>query len=127
MGRSLTVHSARFAICRLAPEAALPAWVAGAEGFTSVTRTVAELSIVCPEERVPDGIRREDGWRLLEVHGPLDFALTGILASLTTTLAEAGVSIFALSTFDTDYLLVREMALSAAVAALCAAGHRVIA
>ena len=125
MGCTLTAHPGRYAVCRLAPDAAVPAWAEG-EGFTSVTRTAAELSIVCPDERVPERVRREDGWCLLEVHGPLDFALTGVLASLTTPLAEASISIFALSTFDTDYLLVRQTVFDRAVATLRTAGHRVV-
>lgn len=126
MTSTLSVHPGHYAICRLAPEAEVPAWGAGGDGFTSVTRTAAELSIVCPAGRVPEGVRREAGWRLLEVHGPLDFALTGVLAGLTASLAEAGVSTFAVSTFDTDYLLVREAMIGQAVAALRAAGHRVL-
>lgn len=104
-----------FAICRLAPGAGLPA------RFLSLTRTAEELSLVCLEADVPTGARAEPGWRAFRVAGTLDFALTGVLAALAKPLAEAGVSIFAVSTFDTDYLLVRD--LPAARAALEAAGH----
>jgi len=86
----------------------------------------AELSVVCADAAVPDGVRAERGWRALTVVGPLDLALTGVLASLAVPLAEAGVAIFAIATFDTDYLLVRRERLSDAVTALRAAGHRVI-
>ena len=80
--------------------------------------------MVCPEENVPAAVRHQAGWRALAVRGPLAFELTGVLASLASPLAEAGVPIFALSTFDTDYLLVPGERLEAALAALEAAGHR---
>ena len=115
------------AVCRLPPQAAEPDW-ARQGGFHSVTRTDQELSIVCAEDAVPsanapEGLRAEKGWRALRVAGPLDFALTGILASLAVPLAEAGVPIFALSTFDTDVLLVRAEHLPRAAEALTRAGH----
>jgi hypothetical protein len=85
-----------------------------------------ELSVVCQEELVPANIRAENGWRGLKVEGPLDFALTGILAGLASALAQAGVSLFAISTFDTDYILVKEKDLAKAIRALEQAGHRVV-
>lgn len=111
-----------FAICRLAADAALPAW-AIAGPFYAVTRTAHELSLVCAQDQAPPGIPCQPGWRCLQVAGPLDFALTGVLASLAQPLAAAGVSIFAISTYDTDYLLVPDEALGAALAALRSAGH----
>jgi hypothetical protein len=93
--------------------------------FCSVTRTADELSVVCPEGCVPPGVAREGGWRALEVEGPLDFALTGVLLSVAAPLARAAVPIFALSTYDTDYVLVREDRLEDAVRSLAGAGHRV--
>ena len=93
--------------------------------ISSITRTADELSVVCAEAAVPDGMQAERGWRALCVDGPLDFALTGILAGLATALAEAGVSIFAVSTFDTDWLLVKEDQRAEAVRALTEAGHTV--
>ena len=120
----LTVDPGRYAVCRLPAEASLEDWMwTGA--IVSVTRRADELSVVCDETAVPDGVQAETGWRALTVAGPLDFALTGILAELATVLAEAGVSIFALSTFDTDVLLVRDHALATAVSALKAAGPAV--
>ena len=83
------------------------------------------MTVVCAAARVPADARAERGWRALRVAGPLDFALTGVLAAVAVPLADAGVSIFAVSTFDTDYVLVRADRLEAAVAALRAAGHRV--
>ncbi|GAB5536205.1 MAG: ACT domain-containing protein [Rubricoccaceae bacterium] len=121
---TLTVEPGRFAVCRLPVNAPLADWMwAGA--VASVTRRADELSVVCDEVAVPEGVQAETGWRALTVAGPLNFALTGILAELATVLAEAGVSIFALSTFDTDVLLVRDDALATAISALEAAGHSV--
>lgn len=82
--------------------------------------------MVCPEADVPSGVLAEAGWRCLKVQGPLDFALVGVMASLTGPLAAAGVSLFALSTYDTDYLLVKAGNLAQAVDALESAGHTVV-
>lgn len=114
-----------FAVCRLDPAAPVPGWAGGPGELASVTRTGAELSIVCPDARVPPAIRAERGWRCLRVAGPLDFSLVGVLAALAGALAGAGVSLFALSTFDTDHLLVREADLDRALRALEEAGHGV--
>jgi hypothetical protein len=113
------------AICRLSPDAPIPAW-ADHGPFVSVSRSRDELSIVCPQVNVPAEVRAERDWRCLKVEGP--FALDGtigVLAALAAPLAEARVSIFAVSTFDTDYLLVQEKDLTRAVEALEGAGHRV--
>ena len=120
----LTLMADTLAVCRLEPGAADPAWLAG-ETFASVTRTRGETSVVCRAVVVPPGVRAESGWRALGVAGPLDFALTGILLALLQPLAAAGVSVFALSTFDTDYVLVKEAVLEDALAALGAVGHRI--
>ena len=122
MSLTLDVVPGRLAVCRLDPAAPLAPWMwSGA--IASVTRTDAELSVVCAEAAVPAGIRAEAGWRALRVRGPLAFDLSGVLASLTAPLAEAGLPIFSLSTFDTDVLLVREGDLNAAAEALGGAGH----
>lgn len=121
---ALHVLSGSLAVCRLPADAPVPAW-ASAGALVSITRTADELSVVCAEEDVPNEVRAERGWRALKVVGPLDFALTGVLAALAVPLAEAGISIFALSTFDTDFVLVREGDLDRAMAALERAGHRV--
>ncbi|GAB4432096.1 MAG: ACT domain-containing protein [Chloroflexi bacterium OHK40] len=122
---TLRVLPGSLAVCRLAPGEALPAW-ATSGGFWSITRTLDELSVVCAAEAVPEGVRQVGPWRALQVAGPLDFALTGILSALATPLAAAGLSLFAIATYDTDYLLVRAEALEAAVAALRGAGHHVL-
>jgi len=122
-GLRLNLLPARLSVCRLDPAAPLPPWAGGE--LTAVTRTPDELSIVCDQQHVPDGVRAEKGWRALKVAGPLDFSLTGVLAALAAPLAAASISIFALSTFDTDYLLVKETALTEAVQALRNAGHHI--
>lgn len=127
---SLSLRPGSYAICRLPADAAVPSWATGGATW-SVTRTPDELSIVCDEERVPADppptLRCVRGWRMLSVAGPLDFALTGVLAGLTRPLADAGVSVFSVSTYDTDHLLVRAEHLQAAVAALRGAGYEVAA
>ncbi|MBN1643082.1 MAG: ACT domain-containing protein [Anaerolineae bacterium] len=120
---TLILHKGRLAICRLAPHDPLPAQDLGAP-FWSVTRTSDELSVVLPEDAVGAGWRAEPGWRCLQVAGPLDLALTGVLHALSAPLAAAGIPLFALSTFDTDYLLVREDDLARAIEALARAGHQ---
>ncbi len=119
----LTVLPGSFAMVRLAPEAPLPSWATQGD-FFSITRTGDELSIVCRAGQVPKGIAAEAGWRALKVAGPF-LSEVGVLSALAAPLAEAKVSLFAISTFDTDYLLVSEKQLLAAVAALKGAGHRV--
>jgi hypothetical protein len=114
----------RFAICRLAPDAAIPGW-ATAGSFFSITRTPEELSIVSVESAIPADVPCESGWRAFKVAGPLDFALTGVLASIAKPLAEAGISIFAVSTFETDYVLVKGGRVGDAVRSLERAGHQV--
>lgn len=111
-------------VCRLEAEAAFPDW-ARSSSLVALVRTGDEASIVCDQDCVPEGVVAVHGWRALGVEGPLDFSLVGILASLTTTLAQAGVSIFALSTYNTDYILVKEGMLEQAVKALREAGHDV--
>ncbi|NJC68956.1 ACT domain-containing protein [Planosporangium thailandense] len=117
-----------YAVCRLpagspAPQALLAQ--AGKGDVISVTWTPDEVSILCPAACAPDGASVETPWRCFRVAGPVDLALTGILASIVSPLADARVNIFAFSTFDTDYLLVPSVRLSEAITALTAAGHRV--
>jgi hypothetical protein len=121
----LTVLPGFFAIVRLAADAPLPSW-ASAGNFFSVTRTSDELSVVCLATQVPSSLPAETGWRALKVHGPFALLEIGVLAALAAALAHAKVSLFAISTFDTDYLLVSGKSLKAAVAALRAAGHCVV-
>jgi hypothetical protein len=121
---TLVVLPGTFAVCRLGVGDPPPAW-AFAGPFAALTRTAEEISVVCPDDAVPEGTRCERGWRCLRVAGTLNLALLGVLASLLVPLAEAGVGVFAVSTFDTDYLLVRAADLGRAAEALRAAGHSV--
>jgi len=121
---TLFVVDNTLAICRLDGDAALPPWATAGPLF-SITRTPEELSIVCCQDVVPEGTPCERGWRCLRVAGTMPFSAVGVLASLTAPLAEAGVSLFAISTFDTDYLLVKEADFDKAIAALEKAGHSI--
>jgi hypothetical protein len=121
---TLDLLSGSYAICRLSADTPVPSWaLRGA--FASTTRTRDELSIVCASEDVPPDVQAQRGYRGLVVRGPLDFNLVGVLASLAAPLAAASVSIFAVSTFDTDYLFVRDTDVDRAVAALRNGGHTV--
>lgn len=118
-------------VCRLAADAAIPEWAAAAGSFCSVTRTADELSVICATERVPSNASaasntaRQDGWRALKLVGPFAFTEVGVLLRVAAPLAAAGVSILAVATFDTDYVLVREAQLTTALDALRATGHAV--
>ena len=114
-----------FAICRLAPHAPLPAAVAGTP-FVSITRTAEELSIVCPATQFPQNAKCELPWICFKLEGPFPFSLTGVLASVIDPLAQSGIPIFAISTFDTDYVLVKEESAESALETLLAAGHELI-
>jgi len=113
----------RLAVCRLDAGSDVPRWVDRSREFTSVTRTIDELSIVCARDDVPDGVPMEGPWRAVRVRGPLVMTLIGVVAALANPLADAGISIFAISTFDTDYILVHEPDFDAAVEALTQASH----
>lgn len=121
----IDVQPGDYAVVRLPADAPVPDGVLDPPGFASVTRTPAELSVVCREEHAPDVPNAAPGWRLLTVRGPLEFTLTGIMAALSGELAAAGVALFAVSSYDTDHLLVRGPDLDRAVLALRAAGNEV--
>jgi uncharacterized protein len=122
----LEVLNDHLAICRANKDEPLPRWAKAPPGeFFSVTRTRDELSIIIANGRAPREAKCERDWRLLMVKGPLEFNLVGIIAGLSGTLADAGVSIFALSTFDTDYIMVKQADLDRALAALRQAGYPV--
>jgi hypothetical protein len=124
MNLTLTLVPGRYAVVRLEPDASVPPW-AWRGTLTSVTRTPRELSIVCDESAVPAEARAERGFRAVVIDGQLDFALTGILASVVAPLATAKISLFAFSTYDTDYVMVQSDRLDDALGALRAAGHLV--
>ena len=119
---TLSVLEDSFSVCRLAPDVGIPHWVP-AKGLVSITRTAEELSIVCQSDAIPDGVRTERGFRVLKIEGPFDFSLTGILLAVIGPLGDAGISIFAVSTYDTDYVLVNKNDLQHAVSVLQASGH----
>jgi len=121
----LEVLPETLAICRLPPGAPIPGWAVEAEQFVTISRTRDELSITAVQSAIPDGVRCERDYRSFRVRGPLAFDLVGVLSAIVGPLAEAGLSIFAISTFDTDYVLVKAADLERAVAALTGAGHRV--
>ena len=126
MTHSFSILRQNFAIARLEPNADLPSAVLASPGFLSITRTADELSIVCAED-VAAGLARVDkAWRAIKVQGPFAFDQTGVLASFLEPLAVAAIGIFAVSTFDTDYILVKSANLEGAVAALKGAGHRLL-
>ena len=120
----LTLLPERFAISRLAADSPIPGWATQGP-FFSVTRTGDELSVVSELSRVPPGVQSQPGWRILKVHGPFVLSEIGVLSGLAAPLAESNISLFAVSTFDTDYLLVVSATLSAAITALERAGHTV--
>src|SRR5216683_8305010 len=120
----LTLLPERFAISLLAADAPIPQWATQGP-FFSVTRTGEELSAVTEVSLVPPGVQSQPGWRVLKVHGPFVLSEIGVLSAFAAPLAEAKISLFAISTFDTDYLLVAAGTLPAAIAALERAGHTI--
>jgi uncharacterized protein len=125
-GLVLSLLPGTFSVCRLPVDAPLPRWAQRTNRFSALIRTPDELCVVCDQLAVPKKVRAEGGWSLLQVRGPLDFSLIGVLASLALPLAQAGVSIFALSTYDTDYVLLKQAELGRAEQALLQAGHRLV-
>jgi hypothetical protein len=121
---SLKILPDRMAVCRFDPSAPVPDWI-DRSGFFSITRTEEELTIVCAETLVAKGTTSEIGWRCFKVEGPIDLSEIGIIFSLTQPLAKSAVSVFVLSTFDTDYLMVKEKDLSKTIDVLTVAGHQV--
>jgi hypothetical protein len=125
MGRQLRFRrltDGPYAIVRLAADAPLPGWATRGE-FTSITRTSEELSVVCPIENLPADVRSRHRWICLKLQGPFEFSLTGVLLSFIEPLSSKGIPIFAVSTYDTDYVLIQEEWAGAAVDALRQAGH----
>jgi hypothetical protein len=121
---ALTLEANAYAICRLPPDTPLPAWALESAYF-SITKTPDELSIVVPESVVPPDVVASRGWRMIRFAGPMPLDQTGILASVTAPLAAARVSVFAVGTYDTDYVLIPAAQRASALAALEAAGHSV--
>lgn len=121
----LTILSSEYSVCRLEPDKDIPAWIYDSP-FFNITKTPEELSIVVESAAIPENIQptqSEAGWSCIQIIGPLDFSLTGILANLTVPLAQHGISIFAISTYDTDYILVKKSKVKAAQKILSEIGH----
>jgi hypothetical protein len=119
------VRAERVAVCRLGAAEPIPPWADGS-GFVAISRTDAELSVVCTADRVPDHVKAERGYAVIGVEGTLAPELVGVLVSLAAPLADAGIPILAIGTYDTDYVLVRDATLQRAVSALRDAGHDVV-
>ncbi|MBI6875806.1 ACT domain-containing protein [Clostridium aciditolerans] len=115
----------KYGVCRLGKTQLIPEWAQNSD-FFSITRTSDELSIVCIEESIPDNVKCEKDWRILKIEGPLDFSLIGILASVSKILAQKGISIFAISTYDTDYILVKNKDIDNAIQSLIKERYEVI-
>jgi hypothetical protein len=115
----------KYGVCRLNKTELIPEWAKNSD-FLSITKTSDELSIVCFEDNIPNDIKCEKNWRVLKIEGPLDFSLIGILASISTILAQKGISIFAISTYDTDYILVKNKDIDNAIDSLIKEGYGVI-
>lgn len=122
---TLIVLHGELGVARLGPAEPTPGW-ASAGALSSVTRTAQELSVVCAASAIPAGVQAERDWRCLRVAGPLDLSLAGVLASIAAPLADASLPLFAISTYDTDYVLVRGSDLAAAIECLRSAGHEVL-
>jgi hypothetical protein len=119
---TLTVLKDVFAVCRLDPAANIPEWVRHGE-LTSITRTPTELSIVCSQSLAPANIVCERDWKCMQIAGPLGFTQVGILSSMLAPLANGNISIFSISSYETDYILVKEKDLESAIAILSHEGH----
>jgi hypothetical protein len=121
----LAVWPGRWAVSRLASDADVPSWATEPGRLVACVRTEGELSVLAPADRVPGDVRAERDFRVIEVVGPVPFAVVGLMAAITRPLAEAGVSVFLVATYDTDYVLVREATLETAVTVLRAAGFAI--
>ncbi|MFP4661580.1 MAG: ACT domain-containing protein [Halanaerobiales bacterium] len=105
---TLKVLDERFAICKVDNKYPIPMWVLESRDFYSITRTHDEMSIVSMEDSVPDDVEKESGWKAFKIEGELDFSLVGVISSITGYLAEKEISVFVMSTYNTDYILVKE-------------------
>ena len=121
----LVVLRERLAVCRLDVKAPIPEWATG-EAFLSISRTPDELSVVCEDRFVPDGIRASRGWQGFKIEGPLDLDLVGILVSVAVPLAQSNIGILPIATYETDYVFVKDRQLNDAIKALRFAGFEVV-
>jgi hypothetical protein len=123
-GYTLEILQSDLAIVKLKPEDSVPRWAQGE--FVAITKTATELSIVCAQSGIPDDVEAERGWTGFRLAGPLAFDQVGVIASITAPLDAAQVPIFVVSTYDTDYLLIKSDHLDSASEALTASGHRIV-
>lgn len=114
---NLKLLKVKYSVCRLNKNDEIPKWIFDEE-FFSITRTDDELSIVCSQDKIKENIKCEKDWRILKIEGPLDFSLIGILSRISTLMANDGISIFAISTYDTDYILIKEESINRAIEVL---------
>lgn len=122
---TLSVLEPLFAVCKIKGSQLLPEWATKGE-FWTISKTSDEVSIVCDQNFIPPEVTAEKNWRAIKVLGPLDFSLTGILSSIANPLAENKISIFAISTFDTDYILIKQSELNNAVNILSKSGFKIL-
>lgn len=122
---TLTLYQEDYAICQLSSDSKVPAWAF--EGrFYSISKTDDELSVVCGAAFVPNAIKAEKGWRTFKLHGPFAFDEVGVIASLTVPLAQANLGVFVVSTFDTDYLLIKAAQLTSVLEVLKTEQHKIL-
>ncbi|MFW6034999.1 MAG: ACT domain-containing protein [Halothermotrichaceae bacterium] len=112
---TLILLQEKFAVCRQDNKLPIPMWVLKSRDFYSITRTHDEMSIVCIQASLPAGVEAEEDWRTFKVEGPLDFSMTGVISSLTDPLAKNEISVFVISTYETDYIMVKEEDIEKAV------------
>jgi len=122
---SMKLLKEKYGVCRLDKNELLPEWAQKSD-FFSITRTSDELSIVCSQKDIPSDIKFEGDWKILKIEGPLDFSLVGILSSISTILAQNGISIFVISTYDTDYILVKNDDMDSALESLINERYKII-
>lgn len=124
-GLTLKLLDETYGVCSLEKDSEISPWIV--EGnFLSITKTDEELSIVCEEKNISEGIKYEGGWKILKIEGKLDFALVGILAKISNIMAENNISIFAISTYDTDYILIKLNNINKAVELLKKENYNII-
>ncbi len=125
MALTMKLLSGKYGVCSLGAFEAIPAWADNGE-FYSITKTSDELSIVCSESNIPNNIKSERDWRILKVEGPLDFSLIGIISSISSVLAKQKISVFVISTYDTDYILIKEKYLRKSIDSLQDEGYNIL-
>lgn len=125
MSLTMKLLENKYGVCRLDASESVPKWAIGGD-FYSITKTSDELSIVCCEDNIPNGIKYERDWRILKVEGPLDFSLIGILSSISGLLAKQKISVFVVSTYDTDYILIKGKDMEKSIDVLSVEGYNII-